>query len=266
VSLFNPTAVMARSGRVVAAQLQVVPGSPSGLSLVTGAIGPRASWSFARSADVAGGQTVFDVCNPTTSAQRVTVEVRLPSGPVHPLTQTVAPETTWAWSASATNRVPNGVDYAVRFTTRGPGVVVGRIATAPPKSAAPQLGLVIGAVVSPDQAQAARTWLLAAVAAPLTPAVPGAAPLALDLVNPNQQAAVAVTISALANGTLVPLPSVRPVVLPPGQFSVLGASLLAGAAGDPLVLTTTGPVVAMEDLVPAGMAGIVSQTALPVAG
>ena len=42
--------------------------------------------------------------------------------------------------------------------------------------------------------------------------------------------------------------------------------LLTAAATDPLVVRATGPVSTTEDLVPAGMAGIVSQAAVPVAG
>ena len=263
------TTVVARSGRVVAAQLGVVTGgSQSGLSLLGGSIGLRRGWAFPRSADVTGGNTSFQIFNPAGRGQRVTVAVRLDSGLVHPFVQTVGADSVWTMSASAASRIPAGADFSTEVTsTGGPGVVVTRVAVAPPASVPPQLGAVAGAVVSPDAATSARTWLLAAVGTSAAPATMGAAPLALDIANPDPTLAVAVTVEALSAKGPMPLSGVPTMSIPPGHFVVIDGQLLAAVAStDPLLVRATGPVTSMEDLVPAGMAGVVSQVAVPVAG
>jgi hypothetical protein len=261
------TIVQARSGRLVVGQLRIVAsGSAQGLSLLSGSPSPAPAWAVARSVDVSGGLTAFQILNPTTQTETVTVNVRAVTGPLAPLVQQVGPDATWSLSASATSRIPANVDYATRITsTGGPGVVVDRTVLAPAGSAAPQLGTVTGTVTSSTAASPSRRWLLAAPGTPAGAAQAGAAPLALGLENPGRSP-VTVSVSAMTAAGLVPLPGVGPITLVPGGFTVIGQAPLTGAAADPLMVTGSGPVVVLEDLIPAGVAGVVSQPAIPLAG
>ncbi len=86
------TVVSTRTGRVVAAEVQVFAGS-TGLSLVPGAAHPGLQWAIPQAQEMGGGVSEIDVFNPGTMPEAVTVRLSLPSGPLAPLTDTVAPGT-----------------------------------------------------------------------------------------------------------------------------------------------------------------------------
>jgi hypothetical protein len=54
------------------------------------------------------------------------------------------------------------------------------------------------------------------------------------------------------------------VLLHPGQAFDVGYSALQATAADTLEVSSSGPLAVMEDLVPSGMAGVVSQAGMPV--
>jgi len=253
------TLVQAQSGRIVAAQLvQSFAGGVSGVSLQSGAASPDPSWTFPRSADVAGGRTEFDVLNPTTAPERVSVAFRLPSGPVAPLTASVPALSTWVVPASTLPRLPPGTDYATTVTsTGGPGVVVGRVVVGPPTGVVPQWGAVTGLVGVAGAAS--KAWLLTAPVAGGGEATSGVAPLGLGIENPIG-APVVVEVEALTGGPrgVAPVPG-GSFTLAPHGFTVVASSL---PVADPLLVTGTGPLAVMEDLVPAALAGVVSLPAL----
>jgi hypothetical protein len=260
------TIVQARSGRLVAGQLQIVASGPGQcLSVLVGAPVPATTWAVARSVDVSGGSTAFKILNPTSQTETVTVDVRAATGPLAPLVNQVAPDSTWILTTSSTSRIPANVDFATRITsTGGPGVVVDRSILSPAGSVVPQLGTVPATVTSATAASSARRWLLVAPAASGS-AVPGAAPQALSFQNPGSSP-LAVSVWALTAAGPRVLPGVGPFRLSAGGFTVVGGGQLASSAADPLLVTASRPVVVLEDLIPAGVAGVVSQLAVPLAG
>jgi hypothetical protein len=260
------TEVLARSGRVVAAQLQVLPGQPGGLVLLGGAVAPATGWTVARSVDVPGGHTTFHILNPGSVPERVTVSVRLGSGRAAPLVATVDGQSTWNLDGNSTSRIPLRDDYTLDVSASGgPGVVVTRTVAAPPGPVEPQYGGSGAVVTAPNATSGSREWLLAGLADSAGPATRGAAPEALGLANPTA-APVRVTVSVLAASGPQALAGVAPILLGPGQFSVLGLSTLAASDGRPLLVAASGPVVVSEDLLPSGAAGVVSQTGIPLSG
>src|SRR3974390_3147539 len=121
------TVVAARTGRFVAAQLQLFPAPTAGLSLVTGFARPESHWVIPQSQETQGGSSEIDVLNPGTTSESVTVQLRLPSGPLAPLSSTVAPDSTWVLVTSGETRIPVGASYSADIeASGGPGVVVGR--------------------------------------------------------------------------------------------------------------------------------------------
>ncbi len=138
-----------------------------------GAAQPEAHWAIPQSQDVTGGSSEIDVFNPGTSPESVTVHLRLASGPLAPLTDTVAPDTTWALATGAQTRIPHGATYsAVVDATGGPGVVVGRTAVTPGSSTAPQAGMAM-AVDGVSTASSTGEWLVPGPGTAASPAVNG---------------------------------------------------------------------------------------------
>ena len=136
------TVVQARTGRIVASEVQVRAASPGGLSVVPGAPRAEAQWTVPQAQELSGGLSELDVFNPGTSAEEVTVRLRLASGPLHPLSALVQPGTTWALSTSRQTRIPDRDAYTARVdASGGAGVVVGRLVVAPGTAPAPQLGV-----------------------------------------------------------------------------------------------------------------------------
>jgi hypothetical protein len=121
------TTVTARTGRIVASEVQVYTGPSTGLSLVPGSNAPQSTWFIPQSEETTGGTSEIDVFNPGQVPESVTAYLRLPSGPLAPLQHTVAPGSTWSLVTSKQTRIPAGAFYSARIeASGGPGVVVGR--------------------------------------------------------------------------------------------------------------------------------------------
>ncbi|MGH9093457.1 MAG: DUF5719 family protein, partial [Acidimicrobiales bacterium] len=256
------TIVRARSGRVVASELQVRDaGGRSGLSLRLGSPAPQATWTVPRTVHVTGSDTTLEVFNPTARAQKVTVSVHLPSGPVAPYVQQVAPDATWALDTGRSTRIPANTDFATTVTASGPGVVVDREVAGPTCGAAPQWGTV-AAVGGSTTAVGSRRWILPTADAPATPAEAGAAPFALALQNPGA-GDVTVTVDRLTPAGPRRLGRVPTLRIPGGAFTVVEPTTLGKAGTDPLVVRSSGPVSAMEDATPAAMPGVVALAGVP---
>jgi Family of unknown function (DUF5719) len=255
------TVVSTRTGRVVAAQLQVFGGSSSGLGLVSGVPAPEATWSIPQAQEVAGATSEIDVFNPGSAPVSVTVRLQLPTGPLAPLTDEVAPGTTWALDSSAQTRIPRNETYSADIRAAGgSGVVVGRTVVVAPSSTGPQAGMA-AAVGAWSSGSAVLQWVVPPPGNAATPAVPGAAPTYLALHNvtgtPEHYSAQLVSPSGtkgLAIGVLRP----NETVVVPGLSAANGGL-------EQVLVRSDGPAAVSEDLQPSGGVGVVSMPGLPLA-
>lgn len=259
------TVVTARTGRVVASEVQEIVGAGAafgGLSLVPGVAAPQAHWAVPQAEEVPGGTSEIDVFNPGSTSETVTVRVRLPSGPLAPLTDKVLPGATWILQTSAETRIPDNEVYATTVdATGGPGVVVGRSVALPGTATPPpQAGVVVG-VDGLSIASPGAEWVVPPPGTGDTAAVPGAAPASLALFNTSGNSetydAVAVTETGnhiVATGTLDAHASI-----------VVSGSPLAAAGLDPVIVHASGPLAVSEDAGPSAGVGVVSMPGIPLA-
>ena len=186
------TVVATRTGRVVASEVQElvdVGGTSGGLSLVPGAPSPQPHWTIPQAQEVPGGSSEVDIFNPGRDSETVTVDFRLPSGPLSPLTDKILPGTTWALATSAQTRIPDDETYATTIdATGGAGVVVARTVSLPAAAAAPQAGIA-PAVDGLTTLSPTGQWVVPPPGTAASPAVSGAAPayLALDNISSGSE-------------------------------------------------------------------------------
>jgi hypothetical protein len=255
------TVVTARTGRVVASELQAYVGSSAGLAVVTGVTQPEAHWAIAQAQEVAGGSSYIDVFNPGTVPEAVSMHLRLASGPLAPLTRTVAPGATWSLQSSAQTRIPVGAPYSARVdATGGSGVVVSRSVAAPGSASAPQAGLVT-AVGTLASGTPTNEWIVPPPGTSGNLAVGGAAPHTLAVLNLSS-ARETFSAYALAPGRQR---LVNSEVLEPGATALISGATLAQAGLNAIVVRGAGPMAVSEDLTPSGMVGAVTMPGLPLA-
>jgi hypothetical protein len=253
--------VSTRTGRVVASEVQVFSGTSAGLSLVPGATSPESQWSIPQAEEVSGGSSEIDVFNPGTVPETVTLRLHLPSGPLAPLTDKVGPDSTWALATNAQTRIPDTETYSAEIdATGGPGVVVGRTVVLPASAASPQAGLAM-AVDALSTASPTGEWVVPPPGTSASPAVSGAAPSQLALMNTSSggehYSAYAVTSAGdhpIATGTL----ATSSAVLVP-------SSVLTAGALDPIMVRASGPMAISEDAGPSGGVGVVTMPGIPLA-
>ncbi|MGH9086948.1 MAG: DUF5719 family protein, partial [Acidimicrobiales bacterium] len=257
------TVVHARSGRVVASELQVHTASgQSGVSLRLGALQPSPQWYVPSSQDATGGTSQLAVFNPTRRPEHVTVATRLASGPVAPLHQTMAPHSTWTLDLGSQTRIPVGTQYALTVDATGGGVVVDRVAAAPAGAPAPQWGAVT-AVAGHATASPTGRWTLPNPALNSVHVEAGAQPSAVVLFNPGDRT-VRATVTSLGTGGL-PLTGAGTLEVAPHALVVVPAKGIADGGLAALRVTADRPLAATEDVAPAGLAGIVAGSAVPQA-
>jgi hypothetical protein len=252
------TVVATRTGRVVASEVQVFSGSSSGLSLVPGAAQPEATWAIPQAQEASGGTSVIDLFNPGPVPEAVTVRLRLSTGPLAPLKDTVSPGTTWALATSAQTRIPRGETYSAAVdATGGAGIVVSRTVVLPASSSAPQAGTAM-AVDALTALSPTGTWLVPPPGTSTNTAVTGATPADLGLLNVSSGAArytaFVVTSSGdrrLATGTLA--------------AGSMAASALSGVGANPIVVRSSGALAVSESASPSGGIGVVTMPGIPLA-
>jgi hypothetical protein len=254
------TVVTARTGRVVASELQGFIGASSGLSIVPGVAQPASHWAIPQSEESSGGSSEVDVFNPGGAPEEVHVHLRLSSGPLTPLSHEVAPGTTWVLATSKQTRIPAGAPYsAIIDASGGAGVVVGRTVVASGSASAPQAGLAPGAA-GPSLSSPTGEWVVPPPGTTSNPAIAGAAPRSLALSNTSgapvnfRVYAVMVTGQRLiASGTL-----------DAGFFELIPASTLSAAGFSPIVVRADGSLGVSEDLAPSGALGAVTMPGIPL--
>jgi Family of unknown function (DUF5719) len=253
--------VTARAGRIVAAELQTYIGPSSGLALVPGQTRAQSHWAIPQAEETSGGTSEIDIFNPGSVPEAATVHLRLASGPLAPLTSTVAPGQTWSIATSGQTRIPVGATYSAEIdATGGPGVVVARVVGAPSSATAPQAGSA-AAVDGLSTTTATNQWLVQPPGTSGNLAVSGAAPHTLALLNVGG-ASETFSAYAVASGRQHLVAS---GTLGVGDGDVVSGSALSAAGLDPIVVRASGPMAVSEDLAPSGMVGVVTMPGLPLA-
>lgn len=256
------TVVTARTGRVVASELQAFAAPGTGLSVVPGQSQPQDHWAIPLAQESSGGgSSEIDVFNPGQAAEKVTVQLRLASGPLAPLQDTVGPGQTWALATSHETRIPAGASYTAEVdATGGSGVVVSRVVVAPASASAPQAGIT-SAVDALTSSTPAAEWIVPPPGTQAIPAVSGAARDAVALLNasdkPETFRAYAIapgTRHLLASGTLAP-----------GRSEFVTGSTLAAAGFDAIVVGADGPLAVSENFTPSGGVGVVAMPGVALA-
>ena len=241
--------VTARSGAVVATELQSVQaGGVTGLGLRLGSPVLARTWYLPRAEDASGGTSAVTVYNPSRKTQTVSVRVRLPSGPVAPFTDKLAPGGVWTLDTAQQVRIPSTAPYAMTVeASGGPGVVVDRTTAGP--SGSPSPGWGDDAAVASVSTQATR-WTVAAVNAPGSA---GAAAITLVLMNPGRLPVAALVSSLTSTG-----------VHRVSQVTVKAESSVTLAAGTtPLLVTAAGQLAVVGDASPTGAPATALEPAIP---
>lgn len=255
------TVVDARSGAVVADELQLYgPGGKAGVSLSLGAPTTSPRWELPSVEDADGGASALTVFNPNSSAEHVALDLRFPTGPVAPFTQTLGPRSVWTLATSQQLRIASQVPYTVVVRATGPGVVVGRSGSGGPGTAAPWWASDV--TVSALETTAAHRWLVTALPAAPQPATtaPGQLsgtprqPAALVVENPTRRGMPVTVVWWTGRGRR----HLRRLLVP-----AYGRATLT-APDRPAVVQSNGPVAVMGDASPSGTAGVVGIPAVPL--
>ncbi len=257
------TTVTVRTGRVVATEMQtyMYEGSPVGLAVVPGANAAQPNWFIPQSREVASGASTVDVYNPTGVPERARVDLHLASGPLTPLSVTIAPGTTWVLPTSAQSRIPVGAFYSVAVSsTGGPGVVVARAVRAPTTSPSPQAGM---ATASDGLATTSATgrWVIAPPGTSTKLPVAGARTENLAFMNTSATTEhFSVHVAGGTKDTVLVVGSLRP-----GATAQLSGSAVASVGVDPVFVQSSGPMAVSADMGPSGMVGVVTMPGIPLA-
>jgi hypothetical protein len=258
------TIVTTRTGRVVVSEVQelVGPGGTSGgLSLVPGVPSPQSHWAIPQAQETQGGSSEVDIFNPGSDTETVTVRFQLPSGPLAPLTQKVAPGATWALATSGQTRIPDSETYATSIVARGgPGVAVSRTVNLPVSAASPQGGVAL-AVDGLSTQSPTREWVVPPPGTSSSPAVSGAAPDYLALLNTSGATETYTAFAVTTAGHRV----IATGRLAAGTVAVVYGATLTAAGLDPIMVRSSGPMAVSEDVGPSGGVGVVSMPGLPLA-
>jgi Family of unknown function (DUF5719) len=254
------TIVTTRTGRVVASEVQVF-AATNGQSLVPGVATVQPHWTIPQAEEATGGTSEIDVFNPSTAPERVTARLRLASGPLAPLSDTVAPDTTWVLKTSSQTRIPAGAPYSADVeATGGPGVVVGRTVGLPASAPAAQSGLAL-AFDGLSQAPSGASWVVPPPGSASRPALPNAAPESLALTNTSSSAERYSAMAVLPTGQT----TLAAGTIPAGTTVLVSGSSLARAAFDPVAVRASGTMAVSEDLAPSGGVGVVTMPGIPLA-
>ena len=253
--------VSTRTGRVVASEVQTFLGASMGLAVVPGAAAPDPLWFIPQAQEAAGASSEIDIFNPGGSPEPVTVHLRLPSGPLAPLSDTVAPGATWVLRTSKQTRIPAGATYSAEVeSSGGPGVVVGRTIVLAASAPAPQAGMSL-AVNGVGATSPTGEWVVPPPGTSATPAVSGAKPAMLGLFNASDATEHFTAEAVTSTGALL----VGAGTVAPGATAVFSGSPVFAAGFDPIFVRADGAMAVGIDTAPTGGLGVVEISGIPLA-
>lgn len=233
------TTVEVRLGRLVADEVQVVPGSAtSGVAEALGAPAPGAVWDLPAGLVASGTLEKLDVYNPSARAAKVRVALDLSFGYAAPIDLSVAPGSVTELVANTRRRIPhNSLFGIVATSTNGVGVVVERSFIDRPPQPGRGLADTVGGV-------AARTWTFASGA-------PAASAHELVVVEDPGPLPARVSVTGLDGGSGPAKALGSAQVVDPGRSLTL--ALPGVSLGTAVVVSADRPVVVEQSVVgPAG--------------
>jgi hypothetical protein len=255
------TVVSARTGRMVAAAVQAIVGSQAGLSVLPGLPQVESDWFIPQAQELSGGTSDISVFNPGQTAEDVTVQIRVASGPLAPFTNRVPPGTAWVLTTSAQTRIPIDDVYSAAISASGgPGVVVGRAVSAPSSASAPQVGLT-NAIGGLSTASPTGLWVVPPPGTQAAPVVSGALPYQLALLNTSDSAAGYAVFAVSPSGTR----TIASGTFEGGATAIVSRAALANAGFDQIIVRSAAPLAAVEDIAPTGNYGVVAMPGVPLA-
>jgi hypothetical protein len=189
------------------------------------------------------------------------VQLNVASGRLAPLTDRVEPGTAWTLATSSQTRIPKGELYAAEVSASGgPGVVVGRLVVAPSSNQAPQAG-VANAIDGLSTRSPTGLWVVSPPGTQAAPVVSGAAPYSLALMNASDSGATYTVFTVSPMGTR----TVATGTFAGGAVATVSPSALSTAGFDQIVVRSSAPVAATEDMTPTGNFGVVAMPGIPLA-
>ena len=239
------TTMSVRTGRLVAAQtlVRTAPGR-AGVSITLGSPAPSPVWYFPDGLVADGVGERYSLANPGRREARVLVELGLEEGEAEPFELIVPPLGRIALALNQESRVPKGVAHSttVRSLNGEPVVAlrtVEAVAPSPRSGRADTLGA----------RRPATRWAFAAG---------GTSEQSDEWVvvqNPGTNPA-SVSFTGLAAGQALPLEGLQGVSIPPGRRRAFRIGDHVRRAPLPLLLRSTGPVVAERALYNVGRPGL----------
>lgn len=246
------TEVVARRGRVVAEQSQVLDGTDGrrGLALSIGAASLGRKWQFPNGSIVAGRTETLIIANPQGSPAIATVHTGLDGGALEPETVNLPARTTVAVDLG--RRVPAGVGFSVAVDSPDPIVAETLTALVSPIPAAAR-----GIATTVGETRAARRWVIAPARVSAT---------SIDLVavvNPGRAPAT-FRLRARSGGREFTPPDTRRIRLAPGKRVLIDLGRRQVPANGLVVVDATGPVVISRES--SAIPGISVSSAIPDLG
>ncbi len=244
--------VQATQGSVVAFATQQSP-FPHGVVLTLGESTLERRWQMARAVSTKGAVNSLVIANPTSQAQVVTVRARIPSGPLSPWSEVVAPYSLWQLVTAPASRVPVTDIYSAVVTTSGPGVSVSEVTQVVGAASAGWGSTPLAAPVVVD----AGRWIL--------PGSVQGTPIGMTFTN-SGSSPVRVHASILTPAGEISLDLVDGTTIAAGESISLSSTIRKGIGTHPILISASGPLVVGEDLpfvTAPGVASIVALAILP---
>jgi hypothetical protein len=248
--------LVARDGQVVVARVQAT--TAGGRSISLGVPELANDWWFSDVVAGGGATTAIVVSNPSDAPAVAVVDLR-PDDPaalaatgveILPFRLDIPPESSLRAVLSA-DRVPPGTYSASVLSESGVGLAVDRLATFDPAQGSDRRGLQIG----PGVPAFAPVW---ASARPVEPGV-------RDVVSVTNPTATPATVTV---ATLLPggdeQPAAEPFTVPPGGSVRLRLDDRPSTAGEPVIVRSTGDVVAERAVARSELAGVSTAPMVPV--
>jgi len=245
------TAVVARSGRVVAEQLELRndPGQ-RGITLELAAPRLAPEWRFPEGVVRDGAVERFHLYNPSTREARVDIDLTLDVGTIDPIGVSVPAESSLVVVANEEASIPKGVGHSATVTSVDD---IGIVAERSIDMTGTRNGRTseVGAVTS------ARSWVLAA----------GVATEGVEewvvVQNPSERVAQ-VSVTLLDNGERRPLDRLGGLQLAPGARRGYRINDAVTRSSGALLVASTEPVVVERALYRVGRPGISAALGVPL--
>lgn len=257
------TQVVARSGLVVAEQLELVAADselPTSSALTLGAPVSAGTWHLPAGPPLGGEvRSRVVVFNPAEEPAEVDVQVVLDDPDAHPFVEpfelTVRPGQYAEVDLGADGRVPEGVGWSAFATSRNDvAVVAGSVVEAGGEADPRGRSVVLGSPLT------AHEWLV-----PYGGQAEGSA-AALAVVNPSADQERRVRVEAVAAGSAEPVAGLDDVVVPAGGRVLLEPAELDDPGSTSLRVVADGPVAVARTQAFADDDGVATAPALALAG